>query len=88
MKNKRPKKNNTPFKEGDVITFVRDVQKDDWTNGSKRVVIPKNYPVIIKHINDSHIWVLHDGEIHWLRCIVDRMKHATEAAIVLFGEKK
>jgi hypothetical protein len=83
----KPKKNTTPYKEGDVVMFLRDIKKDDWRVGSKVIIIPKNVPVTIKQINNSHVWVLYKGETHWLRCIVERMIPATEAAIVLFGEK-
>lgn len=83
----KPKKNETPYKEGDVIMFLKDIKKDDWRSGRRQVLIPKNVPVTIKQINNSHIWVAYKGETHWLRCILERMIPATEAAIVLFGEK-
>lgn len=92
----RPKNNPTSYKEGDVIMFLRDVKKDSygaggqaWTSlAEKKTVIPKNVPVTLKQINKSHVWVEYKGETHWLRFIADRMIPATEAAQVLFAEKK
>jgi hypothetical protein len=83
----KPKNNPTPYNAGDVIMFLRDIKKDNWASGIKEVVIPKNIPVTIDKINKSHVWVKYKGEVHWLRTQLDRMVPATEAAIVLFGDK-
>lgn len=83
----KPKNNPTPYKSGDVIMFLKDIKKDDWSTGTKVVVIPKNVPVTIDKINASHVWVKYKDQTYWLRMNLDRMVPATEAAIVLFGDK-
>jgi len=83
----KPKKNTTPYNAGDVIMFLRDIRKDNWLTSEREIVIPKNMPVSITKINNSHVWVKYKGEVHWLRTKLDRMILATESAKILFGEQ-
>lgn len=95
MSKGRPKANNTPYKAGDVILLLKDIKKDNWGSGGaaywaggvKETVIPANVPVVIEKVNNSHVWLKYKGEVHWVRNIPGRMMPATEAAIVLFGDK-
>lgn len=76
----------TTFKVGDKVMFKKDITTEPASG--RKLQIPKLTPCIIEKINKHHVWVKYNKQTIFLRLNEKRMFPATEAGVILFGEKE